>query len=287
MEILPIAFDSLGVRSTATFVETDKKILIDPGAALGPLRYGLPPSEIEFRKLDELLEKIHRYLKKSEIVTISHYHYDHYLPGETYKDKILLIKNPGENINYSQKGRAKDFINLINNSPKTIEFSDGRRFEFGETKISFSPPFPHGNENSKLGFVIICSISYKNKKLIHASDIQGPQVLGATDWIIAGNPDILILSGFPTIFIGWRISKKALEQANSNLIRILENTKTETIILDHHLVRDLNYRKKISHVLKAADKLNKRVITAAEFLGKAPEFLEARRRELYTSRDEI
>lgn len=281
MRILPIAFDSLGVRSTATFVGTDKKILIDPGAALGPLRYGLPPSPAEFKKLDELLKKIRIYLKKSEIITVSHYHYDHYLADETYKDKILLIKNPKENINYSQRGRSEDFLALIDNIPKTIEFSDNGRFEFGRTKIKFSPAFPHGNENSKLGFVVFCSVSYKNKRLIHASDTQGPQTLDATDWIIAENPDTLILSGFPTIFIGWRFSKRGLEQANLNLIKILENTKTDTIILDHHLARDLNYKKKINPVLDVADKLNKRVITAAEFLGREPEFLEAMRKELY------
>lgn len=281
MKIIPLAFDSLGVRSTATFVETDRRIIIDPGAALGPLRYGLPPSETEFRKLDELIKKIYEYLEKSEIVTISHYHYDHYLPDEKYEGMILLVKNPKENINYSQSGRAKDFLDSIDNFPKIIEFSDGRRFEFGETEIRFSPAFRHGDKNSRLGFVVLCSISYKNKKLIHASDIQGPQVSDATDWIIDENPDILILSGFPAIFIGWRISKSGLEQANSNLIKILENTKTETIILDHHLVRDLNYMEKIDSVLKIANKLNKKVITAAEFLGRKPEFLEARRRELH------
>ncbi len=49
----PIAFESLGVRSMAIFVETDDlKILIDPSVALGPKRYGLPlhPLEIDPRR---------------------------------------------------------------------------------------------------------------------------------------------------------------------------------------------------------------------------------------------
>ena len=42
--IVPLAFDSFGVRSMATFVETDDlKVLIDPGVALAPVRYGLEP----------------------------------------------------------------------------------------------------------------------------------------------------------------------------------------------------------------------------------------------------
>ena len=52
MKIIPIASDSLGVRSMATYVETkDCKILIDPSAALGPKRYGLPPHNKELEAL--------------------------------------------------------------------------------------------------------------------------------------------------------------------------------------------------------------------------------------------
>ena len=44
MKIKPVASDSMGTRSMATYVETkDVKIFIDPGVALGPSRYGLPP----------------------------------------------------------------------------------------------------------------------------------------------------------------------------------------------------------------------------------------------------
>ncbi|MCJ7571679.1 MAG: hypothetical protein MUO82_07360 [Candidatus Thermoplasmatota archaeon] len=49
MIIKPIVSDSLGVRSMAIYVETeDCKILIDPSAALGPSRYGLPPRYLQY-----------------------------------------------------------------------------------------------------------------------------------------------------------------------------------------------------------------------------------------------
>lgn len=42
MRVIPLASESLGVRSLATFVEAGGlRILIDPGVALGPKRYGL------------------------------------------------------------------------------------------------------------------------------------------------------------------------------------------------------------------------------------------------------
>ena len=282
MKIIPLAFDSLGVRSTATWVETDRKILIDPGAALGPLRYSLPPSKIEYRRLEELARVIISYAEKSDILIVSHYHYDHYFPEQDfYEGKILLIKDPKNKINYSQKQRGKEFLGLLDNKPQRIEFADGKEFEFGKTRLKFSPPFFHGKEYSKLGYVLITSVSYQGEKILHASDIQGPQTKTTTDWIISEDPDILILSGYPTLLMGWRFSKFGLLESNQNLIRILSQTKVNTIILDHHLVRDLHYLNKIEEVLKTAEKLKKKVITAAEFLGKKPDFLEARRKELY------
>jgi hypothetical protein len=282
MKIIPLAFDSLGVRSMATFVETNFKILIDPGAALGPSRYGLTPHPLEIQKLEELEERIKKFANKADILTISHYHYDHYSPYENFwAGKILLMKHPKEKINFSQKNRAKEFLEEIDEKAKEIEFADGREFLFDKTKIKFSPPVNHGAENSRLGYVVMCSISYKKKKFIHASDIQGPQIKETKEWIINENPDILILSGYPTIFLGWRFSQKGFEESNKNLMEILEKTKIKKIILEHHLLRDLNYKKKISEVLEKANELDKEIITAAEFLGKENEFLEAKRRELY------
>ncbi len=264
----------------ATYLETDQRILIDPGAALGPLRYGLEPTGTELQRLDELSGKICDYAKGSNILTISHYHYDHYFPSaDFYRGKILLIKDPAENINKSQKKRAGEFLDIISNDAKKIESADSKVFEFGETEIKFSPAVRHGAENSKLGFVVMCSICYRDEKIIHASDIQGPQVASTTEWIIRENPDLLILSGFPTLFLGWRLPKSGLDASNENLVKILEETKVEKIVLDHHLVRDLRYESKIEPVLKRAGELNKRVFTAAEFIGREPEFLEARRKE--------
>ena len=44
MRVMPLAADSLGVRSMATYVEAGAlRLLIDPGATLAPRRYGLDP----------------------------------------------------------------------------------------------------------------------------------------------------------------------------------------------------------------------------------------------------
>ena len=48
MKVIPLAAESLGVRSMATYVEVGRTgILIDPGATLAAARFGLPPSADE------------------------------------------------------------------------------------------------------------------------------------------------------------------------------------------------------------------------------------------------
>jgi len=82
MKILPLAADSLGTRSMATFVETgDINILVDPAVSLGPRRYGLPPHPLEYEKMDEHWGNIKKYVASSDVLILTHYHYDHHDPG--------------------------------------------------------------------------------------------------------------------------------------------------------------------------------------------------------------
>ena len=278
MIIKPIASDSLGVRSMATYVETeDCKILIDPSAALGPSRYGLPPHQKELKALFDTKNKIAEIAEKCNIITISHYHYDHYDPdGKFYKGKKVFAKDISKNINKSQKKRGIEFEKNIKNICNLI-YSDDTKHKFGMTKLTFSPPFFHGPENVRLGYVIMTVIDDKKQKIIHASDVQGPVTKNATEFIIKNNPDFLIIDGPPTILLGWRFSKKNLQYASDNLVKILKETKS-TIILDHHLLRDLKYKKIYSEPYK---KGKKRVKTFAEYLGKKNNTLEAHRKKLW------
>lgn len=290
MEIVPISFDSLGTRSMCCFVKTkDINILIDPGVSLAPLRYNKPPHSIEWQRLNEHIKKIIEYSEKSHVLTISHMHFDHFIPNnlEIYQDKILLMKHPKEKVNRSQFWRAKKFLEFINNTPKQIEYADDREFSFGETKIKFSPPCWHGTEKSKLGYVLMVSIDDGNMKMMHCSDVQGPVAKESCELIIKENPDFIIIGGPLSYMVGIRLSWKNLNQAEKNFIRILRKTNAKTIILDHHLLRDLQYKVKFRNAYSEAEKLNKKVITAAEFLGKPIEMLEARRKELYQKYPEI
>ncbi len=277
MKIIPIASDSLGVRSMATYVETDDcKILIDPSAALGPKRYRLPPHPKEQEALFKAKNTISKYAKNCDIFTISHYHYDHYDPNETfYISKKVFAKSIDENINKSQTKRGKDFKNQVGDFCKII-YADDTKQKIGKTKIEFSPAFFHGPENVRLGYVIMTTIKHGKETILHSSDVQGPVTKDATDYILKQKPDILIIDGPPTIFLGWRFSKENLEMASDNFRKIYEKLNCQ-IILDHHLLRDIKYKENFP----VAYLKNKKVKTFAEYLGKENNTLEAHRKELW------
>ena len=85
IKVLPLAAESLGVRSMCTFVETlDMQIVLDAGVSLCPMRFGLLPHPLEFKAIDEARRRIAEAAGKAEIVSLSHYHFDHHTPS--YED---------------------------------------------------------------------------------------------------------------------------------------------------------------------------------------------------------
>jgi len=282
-KIVPLAFDSFGVRSMATFVETsDLKILIDPGVSLAPLRYGLEPHPLELQRLDETWETIKQYAEDSDVLIVTHYHYDHHDPNhpELYKAKRVFIKHPTENINKSQKSRAAFFLEAIKGLPKKIEISDGNTFLLGKTRIAFSKAVCHGT-NPRLGYVTEVSIKSNNEKFLHTSDVEGPSLEEQIKFILKEKPDVLFVDGPMTYMLGYRYSFKSLEISNNNLVKAMREAGLQTLVLDHHFLRDLKYKTRIKPVYEAAEKYDVKVLTAAEFCGRKIEMLEALRKELY------
>ncbi len=274
MDIKLICSDSMGVRSMAMFVQTDIKIMIDPSASLGPYRYGLKPTVTEYKKLVEFKRKIQEFANASDIIIITHYHYDHYDPEENfYNGKKLLIKDGDKNINRSQKIRFNFFKEKI----KDYEFADGKEFIFAHTKIKFSKPFHHGNEKSALGYVISVVIESK-KKIIFTSDVEGPVVESVADFIISENPELVIIDGPPTYFLGYKFSQNDFERSYNNLKRIVK--EIDKVVIDHHLLRDLKYRERLLDVYTLGN-----AITYAEYNNQEINMLEAHRKDLYKNGD--
>jgi hypothetical protein len=286
MEIIPLASESLGVRSMATYIQTrGMRIVIDPGVSLCPNRFGLPPHEREKRRGEDLWRRVRERVAASDIIIITHYHYDHFEPKEIeiYKGKTLYVKHPNRQINYSQKRRASDFLNKVKGLVEEVSYVDGLRLDVGSVEITFSNPVYHG-AGPMLGFVLEVCVE-GDERFLFTSDVQGPALREQIGFIVEKDPETLYVDGPMTYMLGEAYPREYLEAANRNLMEIIERTNVKRLIVDHHLTRDLNYRSWISQVYDLAGGAGVSLVTAAEFLGEVPDLLEARRRELYQEKE--
>lgn len=280
MRIIPLASDSLGVRSLATFVEfgDGSSLLIDGGVRLGPIRYGLPPTELEIRTLARYESLIVGCLKRADRVVISHYHYDHYLPDSMdYSGKTLYVKDPVTGVNRSQRTRAKLFHELQKDDAR-LEIADGRDFTTDDVAVSFSKPVPHGEEDSPLGTVIMTTVKdfITGETLLHTSDVQGPVSARTVELIVDTDPTHLILDGAPTYLQEWH-DPLLIGKVERNLNKILDAVGG-TIIMDHHHLRDRDWR---SYFVGAYAR--ERIRNFAEYQGTRSCMLESLRKDIWRS----
>lgn len=286
MNLYLVAFESMGVRSQATFIQTKSTtIFIDPSAALAPRRFGLPPHVSEVKRLLDVFDKITDFVKDSEIIIITHYHYDHHDPGrfldpEIYKGKTIYIKDPENNINVSQRIRASTFLKIISDKTRNIVVADGKCIKIEETTICFSHPLPHGEEN-KLGYVISVCIEDNDTSFLYTSDIEGGSSRNHKSLTNFCKANIAIVDGPPTYLLGYKYSFTGFKTSLEFLNNLIQLKQLEHIVLDHHVCRDLDYMNKIIDIITESRNKNKKIATAAQFMGLEPMFLEARRKELF------
>jgi len=263
MHIKIIAADSFSTRSLATVVYyRGIKIFIDPSIAIGPYRYGLKPHPVELQELELGKGRILNELRDSELVFITHYHYDHVpFPNsdlmQALKGKIVYAKNY-KNMNFSQRKRGFVFEREARQLVKELHFID--EYTFDDLDIETTLGW-HGEKNSKFNKVLMIRIA----DFVFASDIQcldRQTIEKIKEW----QPKLVIASGPPMYFQEYR-KKEQIVQKNLDLL----SESADTIVLDHHLLRDLNYRRY----------WRDNFITAAEFMRYKVRQLEANRKKLY------
>lgn len=294
MQVRPVGFESLGVRSTCTFVQTaDVRILIDAGVALAP-RFGKPPHPREYEARALCRSRIREYALKADVIIVSHYHNDHHTPNYTdtvwlgssqeeaeaiYRDKTVIVKDARNSINLSQRRRGWMFKKFIERIGSTLHVGDGSEFEFGATKLKLSKPVPHGEEESGLGWVIMTSIESKEEKFVHASDVQGPMSTQTKNMLLRMKPDLLVLGGPPLYLAGVKVKETSIQKGMKNACYLTE--RIPSIIFEHHALRSEDWRDAIKPVADAAAMNNHKLLTAAEYLGSSPNPLESFRLRLY------
>ncbi|RLF98896.1 MAG: hypothetical protein DRN47_04660 [Candidatus Wolframiiraptor sp.] len=285
MNVRVLAADSMGTRSMCTLIETkNARIIIDPGAALGPRRYGLKPHQLEYERLSAHKQLIEKEAAEADLIIITHYHYDHFpRPRENIewlRGKKILLKDPVNNINFSQRWRAKLFLDKLKKVDARVEVADSKEIRFKGCRILFSHPVQHGND-SRLGFVLETLISSGGERVIHSSDVEGFVERDQLKFILKHKPDILICDGPITYLLGDKFTEEEMKKSITNLLEVIKRRFLQDLIIDHHLMRDLEWKTRIRDLLDAAESLGVRVLSAARYMGFSEDLLEARRRELY------
>ena len=122
IKVIPLVEESFGVRSECTNMETsDIQILLDTSVSLAPKRNGYFQHPKEYQAQAQYRKKINNAAEKSDIITISHYQFDHHTPSYTdwftnwssveaakkiYKGKLVLAKSYRSKVNASQRRRG-------------------------------------------------------------------------------------------------------------------------------------------------------------------------------------
>jgi len=296
IRLLPLAGESLGVRSMCIFVETeDISILLDAGAALGP-RHGLLPHPQEYKALATARREIRHHAEKASIITISHYHYDHFTypwprvealwtwsseqeARAIYEGKKVYVKDFRSKINASQRRRAYEFHKALRSFAQLIP-SDGLEENFGGTRIKFVGPFSHGEEEGGLGYVLCVVIERDDQRVCFYPDLQGPLDPHALALLRRERPQILIIGGPPVYLKGYKVTEEQIQRAIQNLRMAIGFTQ-EVVLVEHHLLRDHEGIALLESLKKEASARGIGLYTFAEFRGLEPNFLEAKRKELY------
>ena len=297
INVTPLAAESFGVRSMCTLVETpDTTVLLDAGISVCPYRFSLPPHPVEFKTIDRLRKSIAESAETADTITISHYHFDHHTPSyedwlvnwteanetarQIYQGKKVIMKNPRDKINASQRQRAWLFQKTSGKHAEALETADGKAFAFGkETVLRFSEAVPHGPDDSMLGWVVMTLVEYAGERFMFAPDVQGPMSTHTLELIKAAKPQVVMLGGPPFYLGGFKVSEAQLQRGLQNLSAVVE--AVPLTILEHHALRDETWQQRTKQVYAKAVEVGHKIMTSAEFAGNENSFLEAKRKTLY------
>lgn len=279
MNISILATESLGVRGLSCLVCTGaRRILIDPGIALGYLRHGMLPHPFQVRTGSMLRDTILHNLHTATDVVISHFHGDH-IPLQKANPFQLSLTDAAPFLtmaNIHAPGE-KDLPAVMLQRRRDLEEAAGHNIaDASGTSIGpmrFSLPVFHGVRGSKQGTVMMTQISEPETTFVHASDIQLLDQ-AAIDTLLTWHPDIVLASG-PPLYLN-RLSLKEKDAAWAHAVELALGV--ETLILDHHLLR---CEEGILWLDRLRQETGSNVICAADFMKKKRCFLEAWRKELY------
>jgi len=279
MTIEIIGTESLGVRGLCCLVKIgERRIVIDPGIALGYMRNGLLPHPCQVAAGIKVRQDIIRVLETATDIVFSHFHGDHiplfhanpfqlsFQQLPTHFQDLHCWSKSDKGLSPKIQLRSFELAELLGPNMKIAEgCSDG--------PLKFSEAVPHGLPNSRFGGVMMTRIDMGDGVFVHASDIQ--LLDDATvEKILKWQPDIVFASG-PPLYLS-SLTATLRKQAWENALHLARSV--DTLILDHHLLRCEDGAVWLDNLMKTS---GGKVCCGADFMGKPRLLLEARRSYLY------
>jgi uncharacterized protein len=279
MKIKILGSESLGVRGLSCVVETfNRRIIIDPGMALGYQRHKLLPHPFQVAVGETVRRKIYAVLNDCTDIIISHYHGDHIPlananPFQISAQKIvasfqkprLWCKCPHD-LSSAMHKRYQDLSRIFD---RKLDCSEGQT----DGLLSFSQSVPHGEAHSQLGDVMMTRVDDKNEVFVHASDIQ---LLDDSpiEQILSWKPSVVLASG-PPLYLGYLPAKK---RKKAYEIALILAKNIPVLILDHHMLRNEEGFHWLDDLSASS---GHKIYCAADYMGHRRLPLEAWRNRLY------
>ena len=280
MNVTILGTESLGVRGLSCAVEVmGRKVVIDPGIALGFRRNGLLPHPAQVAVGEQIRRKIASALQEATDIVFSHFHGDHIPLADANPYQLnahqvapllrtirIWSKGP-DGLSRNMASRREALIEILG---RDLPNAEGQR----DGSLTFSIPVPHGDPHTSPNTVMMTRIEDDDGVFVHASDIQLLNEEAVT-LILAWQPNIVLASG-PPLYLA-KLSAQQRRQAWENGLRLALGG-VNTLILDHHLLRceaGLRWLDRLAAVS------GKRVLCAADFMDRPRRLLEGRRAQLY------
>lgn len=278
-EIQIIAAESLGVRGLCCAVTTgDRRIVIDPGLALGFYRQGYHPHPVQVAVGQRVRDRIVALLRDATDVVYSHFHGDHVplkdanpfqLSFGALPDRLRELRSWSKNGDESHPVMRQRFRDLQDLTGGGLQVAEGR----SEGPLSFSKPVPHGETDAHLGTVMMTRIELADCVFVHASDNQLLNA-AAVEQVLRWRPNV-VLTGGPPLYLD-SLDAASRGTARRNALRLAESV--DTLIIDHHLMRS---KEGVQWLSELSERTDGKACSAAEFMRRPPLLLEARRGEFY------
>ena len=277
MRVMPLAADSLGARSMATYVEAGAlRLLIDPGVTWRRAGTASPRPGGGGGAGPRALG-IEAYAVRATHVAVSHFRADHFgTDTSLYAGRRVWAKDPPRDRHQASQGRV-----LAGDPPAPAIWT--RRGPAGGGRRGDDPllaPAPArrgrlrvrarrgGDRRRRRNAVRPARRTSRGRPRRSRRRISSRE-----------RPDLVYLSGPPT-YLQSQVGHDVVQRGIDNLVRLVGETGCR-VIVDHHAVREPRFRERLAQAFDTG-----RIVTAAEYLGRRDECLEAWRAALWARRRE-